>query len=412
MNKNFFRNTSVCVVCALVFLSVVQCRWMVKMYNDQERDFVRRVESAAYKTIFKAFRMDAIPGLQAAEKVKIDLNAFSLYFTPNLLELDITQPYALQILDCTSDNRVIMRSGDIGSLGEKVHISEIPIDDDSMFALRLIIKLPYGEFWGRMWVLLLSSIGSVILLSGILFYLLRTMFRQKTMDQMRRDFTHNITHELKTPISVAVAATDAMRNFSAEADVERRSRYLQIIETQLGQLGAMVERILSVSVEGRKERCNKEEILFFPMISSLTEEFSTTLAAKDGAAVPQFEIKCPKELKVWVDILHLKNIFSTLFENAVKYSDDTTQVRIVAVEEKGHCRITVTDKGRGIAREHQKHIFEKYYRVPQGDVQQVRGYGLGLYYARKAVELHGGTIDVSSRLGKGTEFTILLPEKV
>lgn len=412
MNKNFFRNTSVCVVCALVFLSVVQCRWMVKMYNDQERDFVRRVESAAYKTIFKAFRMDAIPGLQAAEKVKIDLNAFSLYFTPNLLELDITQPYALQILDCTSDNRVIMRSGDLESLGEKVHISEIPIDDDSIFALRLIIKLPYGEFWGRMWVLLLSSIGSVILLSGILFYLLRTMFRQKTMDQMRRDFTHNITHELKTPISVAVAATDAMRNFSAEADVERRSRYLQIIETQLGQLGAMVERILSVSVEGRKERCHKEEILFFPMISSLSEEFSTTLAAKEGAAVPQFEIKCPKELKVWGDILHLKNIFSTLFENAVKYSDDTAQVRIVAVEEKGHCRITVTDKGRGIAREHQKHIFEKYYRVPQGDVQQVRGYGLGLYYARKAVELHGGTIDVSSRLGKGTEFTILLPEKV
>ena len=263
-----------------------------------------------------------------------------------------------------------------------------------------------------MWVLLLSSIGSVILLSGILFYLLRTMFRQKTMDQMRRDFTHNITHELKTPISVAVAATDAMRNFSAEADVERRSRYLQIIETQLGQLGAMVERILSVSVEGRKERCHKEEILFFPMISSLTEEFSTTLAAKEGAAVPQFEINCPKELKVWGDILHLKNIFSTLFENAVKYSDDTAQVRIVAVEEKGHCRITVTDKGRGIAREHQKHIFEKYYRVPQGDIQQVRGYGLGLFYARKAVELHGGTIDVSSRLGKGTEFTILLPEKV
>jgi signal transduction histidine kinase len=238
------------------------------------------------------------------------------------------------------------------------------------------------------------------------------MFRQKTMDQMRRDFTHNITHELKTPISVAVAATDAMRNFSAEADVERRSRYLQIIETQLEQLGAMVERILSVSVEGHRERCNKEEIFFFPMISSLTEEFSTTLAAKEDAAVPQFEINCPKELKVWGDVLHLKNIFSTLFENAVKYSEGTAQVRIMAVEEKGHCRITVTDKGRGIAREHQKHIFEKYYRVPQGDIQQVRGYGLGLFYARKAVELHGGTIDVSSRLGKGTEFTILLPEKL
>lgn len=412
MNKNFFRNISVCVVCALVFLSAVQCRWMVKIYNDQERDFIRRVESAAYKTIFKAFRMDAIPGLQAAEKVKIDINAFSLFFAPNLLELDITQPYALQILDCTSDKRVIMQSGDLESLGEKVHISEIPIDDDAMFALRLTIKLPYGEFWGRMWVLLLSSIGSVVLLSGILFFLLKTMFRQKTLDQMRRDFTHNITHELKTPISVAVAATDAMRNFSAEADIERRSRYLQIIETQLGQLGAMVERILSVSVEGRKEKCSKEEILFFPTVSSLAEEFSTALAAKEGAAAPQFKIECSEDLKVWGDIFHIKNILSTLFENAVKYSEGTAQIRIAAVEEKGYCRITVADKGKGIAREHQKHIFKKYYRVPQGDVQQVRGYGLGLYYARKAVELHGGTIGVSSRLGKGTEFTILLPEKL
>ena len=126
---------------------------------------------------------------------------------------------------------------------------------------------------------------------------------------------------------------------------------------------------------------------------------------------PQIKIECSEDLKVWGDIFHIKNILSTLFENAVKYSEGTAQIRIAAVEEKGYCRITVADKGKGIAREHQKHIFKKYYRVPQGDVQQVRGYGLGLYYARKAVELHGGTIEVSSRLGKGTEFTILLPEQ-
>ena len=218
MNKNFFRNISVCVVCALAFMAMVQCRWIVKMYHDQERDFVRRVESAAYKSIYKAFRMDAVPGLQVAEKVQIDLDTYALYFTPNLLELDITQPYVLQVLDCTAGNRVIMSYGKGELLEQNVHTVEIPIDDDFLFALRLSIKLPYGEFWSRMWVLLFSSVGSVILLSGILFYLLKTMFRQKTMEQMRRDFTHNITHELKTPISVAVAATDALQNFSAEAD--------------------------------------------------------------------------------------------------------------------------------------------------------------------------------------------------
>ena len=465
-DRKFFHKISVLAVASLALLALVQCVWTIKMYTDQKRDFVRRVESAAYKSIYKAFRMDAIPGLQAADMISMDLDEFALHFTPNLLELDITQPYVAEILLESGSGKVLMNYGNANAIGEKSYTTTIPVDDDGMFALKVTISLPYKDFWGRMWGILVSSALIVVLLSGVLYYLVKTMFRQKTLEQMRQDFTHNITHELKTPISTASAATEALRNFSAEADPQRRSRYLQIIATQLEQLSTMVERILQVSVEGKEEKISKEKMLLFPTIEELVQEirFSrktgsststastacaispTTLRAADSLQAEEagrpsteieFEIDCPADLQVVADPLHFRNVLATVLDNAVKYSaaagenrkggrtnngkvvsdcsknspnaENGIKIQIRAKIVGGHTVIEVEDNGCGIAREHLPHIFEKYYRVPQGDIHQVRGYGLGLHYAQKVVGLHGGTISARSRLGHGTTIAISLP---
>lgn len=514
-DRKFFRKISVLAVASLALLALVQCVWTIKMYTDQKRDFVRRVESAAYKSIYKAFRMDAIPGLQAADMISMDLDEFALHFTPNLLELDITQPYVAEILlengnssdkntgitasnsessssggsnnsSGSGDNvggkggsnsnnagsnggnsgKVLMSYGNPDTIGEKTFTTTIPVDDDGMFALRVTISLPYKAFWGRMWGILVSSALIVVLLSGVLYYLVKTMFRQKNLEQMRQDFTHNITHELKTPISTASAATEALRNFSAEADPQRRSRYLQIIATQLEQLSTMVERILLVSVEGKEEKISKEKMLLFPTIEELVQEIrfsrntgSSTSTASTACAISpttqgvteslqaekagrprkeiEFVIDCPADLQVLADPLHFRNVLATVLDNAVKYSaasvengkgdsanccnavsdnsnngpdaKNGTKIHIRAKIVGGHTIIEVEDNGCGIAREHLPHIFEKYYRVPTGDVHQVRGYGLGLHYAQKVVGLHGGTISARSRLGYGTTIAISLP---
>lgn len=409
MNKKFFIKVSIIAIVALGLLALVQCVWVVKMYTDQIVDFQRRVESAAYKSIYKAFRMDAIPGLQVAEQINMDLDEFALYFEPNLLELDINEPYTAEILEMTSgEGRTLMLHNSREPLGEKVHICTIPVDDDEMFSLRLTIRLPYGQFWGNMWGLLLCSALIVVLLSGILYWMVRTMFRQRSLEEMRQDFTNNITHELKTPISVAMAATDALQNFSAEADPVRRSRYLHIVGAQLEQLAAMVERILSVSVEGRIEKLNKENIFLFPIIGSIKDD-----AVMGLGNPPEIKIQCPESLSIIADRLHLKNVIATLVSNAVKHafgeSTPGNMVIISASEENGKVRIAVADNGIGISKEHLKHIFEKYYRVPQGNLQKARGYGLGLFYAKRVVEMHGGTIYATSKVGKGTEFIIELP---
>lgn len=411
MNRKFFIKVSIIAIVALGLLALVQCVWVVKMYSDQIGDFQRRVESAAYKSIYKAFRMDAIPGLQVAEQINMDLDEFALHFEPNLLELDIKEPYMAEILEMASgEGHTLMLYSSREPLGEKVHSCIIPVDDDGMFALRLTIRLPYGQFWGNMWGLLLSSALIVVLLSGILFWMVRTMFRQKSLEELRRDFTNNITHELKTPISVAMAASDALQNFSEEASPQRRSRYLQIMASQLEQLAAMVEKILSVSVEGREEKLNKERFLLFPTIESIMNE--ATIGFDNP---PEIKIECPEELSIIADKLHLKNVIATLVGNSVKHafreSVPGNVITISATAGDGKARITVADNGIGIPKEHLKHIFEKYYRVPQGNLQMARGYGLGLFYAKRVIERHGGTISAKSRVGKGTEFIIELPQE-
>lgn len=401
MNRIYFRNLSLVVVASLTLLAGVQCWWVTKMYHEQESDFERRVESAAYKSVYKSFRMDAIPGLVAAQRINIDLDDFALTFDPALLELDAMTVWQAEIIDRTMENRVVMRRRTEEELPHP-RTTLIEIDDDGVFALRLTYARPVERFWGEMWVLLLSSVAIVVLLAVVLSYLVKTMMRQRTLEEMRRDFTHNITHELKTPLSVAVTATDALRNFSAEADVERRSRYLEIVENQLTQLSAMVERILSVSVEGREVSHNPTR---FPL-RELLEEVTVGIRMEQTADIT---LSCDEQLSLTADRFHLRNLLATLIDNALKYTDKRPQIHLSAEQKEESVVLTISDNGHGIAREHLEHLFEKFYRVPQGDVQSVRGYGLGLYYARQVAERHHGTLTVESRVGVGSTFTLKLP---
>ena len=400
MSRKYFRNISILAIVSLLSLAVVQSVWVCRMYSDSVTDFKRRVESAIYKSIYKAFRMDAIPGLADAKYVKSNLDDFSLYFEPNLMELDALQPYYAEVLfKDDGKSRVVMTNGERPVLNNPM-TTVVPIDDDGSYSLLVSIEMPFKVFLSRMQGLIASSVAIIILLAGVLIYLVRTMFRQKTLEEMRRDFTHNITHELKTPISVAVTATDALRNFSADADPDRRSRYLEIVETQLTQLSTMVEHILSVSVEGREYKYNPTMVYLQDVISQLTQGAGTNTAV--------FNIECAEDIKIMADEFHIKNLLATVIDNAVKYSADPV-VGIRVFNKDNEVTIEIEDNGCGIAKEHLSHVFEKFYRVPTGDIHTVRGYGLGLYYAKQVAELHKGTISMKSRIGEGTTVTIILP---
>ncbi|MBR2015586.1 MAG: hypothetical protein IJ998_09260 [Alistipes sp.] len=402
MNRRYFRNISLFVIASLMLLATIQAVSVYSAYRNRVEEYHNRVETTTYKSIYSAFRMDAVPGVPNASRVRINLQEFRLFFEPNLRDVAIDEPYNIDIIDKQSGRTMMQYRTDKAIENPTTHLFDV--DDDSLFALRLTINTPYEQFWSDVKWIILSSVAIVILLAAILVYLIRTMYRQRTLEQMRRDFTHNITHELKTPISVAIAATDAMRNFSADADVERRSRYLEMVEQQLTQLSTMVENILTVSVDGREVRCNYTRFRLLPLLQSTTQAIS--LSQQKSV---EFGIECSDSQEVRADEMHLRQILSTLIDNAIKYSGESVKITLRAYSEADHTIIECSDNGFGISREHQRHIFEKFYRVPTGEIHHARGYGLGLYYAHKVIRQHCGEISVSSRIGKGSTFTIKLP---
>ncbi len=404
MKRNVFRNISILAATSLALLAAVQCFYVWRLYRNAVDDFGRRVQSAAYKSVYKAFRIEEVPGMGRSDVINVDLDDFELYFSAGLLELDALQPHATEVVDRTAGDAVLMRRGSAVPLKNPM-TAEMEIDDDGDFMLRVYVDVPYRHFLNGMRGVLLSAAAIVALLTATLVCLLRTVFRQKSLDEMRRDLTHNITHELKTPIAVACAACDAMRNFTADTDSAKRERYTDMVGAQLARLSSMVEHILSVSVvEDEPQRLCLSTFDLRPVLDDVAAG-----CAISGGKRAEFTVDCADGLRVTADRFHLTNIMATVVDNSLKYSGESVRIAIGARRAADGVEISVEDDGIGMEPRHTKHIFDKFYRIPTGDVQDVRGYGLGLYYARQVVERHGGRIAVRSRKGRGTVITVKLP---
>lgn len=287
-----------------------------------------------------------------------------------------------------------------------VFTTPLTTDDELLFCLR--IENPDRQLLRDMAGVILSSLLMLAAVAGALIYLLRTLFRQKTLEEMRLDLTHNITHELKTPIAVANAANDALLDFGAADDPARRRRYLTVIREQLAALGGMVQRILTMSVEEREEFTLRRER--FALAALLDETAAKFRMKARGRADITVRVE-PADLAVTADRFHLGHVLDNLVDNALKYSGERVSVLLAARRTAKGVELRVADNGIGMDRTAQAHIFEKFYRVPTGDRHDVKGFGLGLYYVRLIVTRHGGTVSVESSPGRGSTFTLILPDE-
>ncbi len=283
--------------------------------------------------------------------------------------------------------------------------TSLTTDEELYFRLR--IENPDRQLMRDMAGVIGSSLLMLVAVAGALIYLLRTLFRQKTLEEMRLDLTHNITHELKTPIAVANAANDALLDFGAANDPTRRERYLTVIREQLAALGSMVQRILTMSVEERGEiSLRREELEIRPLLEEIAARFRMK---GRGRATIEVEVEDP-DLKISADRFHLTHALDNLVDNALKYSGAEVRIRLSARRTAKGAELRVADDGIGIDRTAQAHIFEKFYRVPTGDRHDVKGFGLGLYYVRLIARKHGGEISVESTPGSGSTFKLTLSD--
>lgn len=230
------------------------------------------------------------------------------------------------------------------------------------------------------------------------WYLFHTVSKMRTIEEMKDDFVSNMTHELKTPIAIAYSANDALLNYDTANDQQKKVTYLNIANKQLKRLGELVENILAMSMERRKTMKLKPERF---LLRSFMEEIATAQRMRGDKKII-INVDVDEEVSIEADKTHLSNILNNLIDNAIKYSDDSVEITISGNERE----ISVTDNGIGIPAKSIPYLFNKFYRVPHGNRQDVKGYGIGLYYVKSILDKMGWSIDVRSKEKEGSVFTI------
>jgi two-component system phosphate regulon sensor histidine kinase PhoR len=266
----------------------------------------------------------------------------------------------------------------------------------------LAVSLPSNSLFKKG---LLGILLSLILSATVLFcllYLLRTIARQKKISEIKDDFIGNLTHEFKTPIATASAALQALNQTETAKEDSQLQRYTGIAQGQLDKLNQMVEKLLeTASLHAEEVQLVKEEV----DLVGYTKDWLQRLQERkpQGSLLLHFEeglAGCS------LDRFHFENALSNIIENAYKYGKPPVEVHF---QRKGTgLHISITDQGGGIPKEERQRIFEKFYRIPSGNVHNVKGHGIGLYYAKTIIDKHGGQIQCSSD-EQITRFEIDLP---
>ena len=261
--------------------------------------------------------------------------------------------------------------------------------------------------------MLVLSISLILIISGVFFKTVQMFIRQKKITEVKNDLINNITHEFKTPISTISIACEALNEPGLTKDTTSIGKYSSIIKEENERLRMMVENILATaSFEVSSQNGNgslhlsKENVSLDEIINKALGKFEEALKQKNGKISLE---GIPSGITINADKFHFTNILSNLIDNAIKYNEREPEIKILAIRDSGSAIISISDNGTGIAKENLDKIFDTFYRVPTGNIHNVRGNGIGLSYVKKIVEEHDGNISVKSTIGKGSIFEIKIP---
>lgn len=263
-----------------------------------------------------------------------------------------------------------------------------------------------GYIFKKIWPELAFSLGLFGCVSLAFITVFKNLQAQRRLTELKNEFIQNVTHELKTPIATVGVAIEALRNFDATKDPARTQEYLDISKQELSRLDLLVDKVLRMShFEQNEPTLHLEPLDFQALVKEILASMKLQFE-KLGAQVSF--VAMGSNFTLNGDRLHLASVVYNLLENALKYSPGQPEINVRLFSEGNEIKLEVADRGIGIAPEHRERIFEKFYRVPTGNVHNVKGHGLGLSYVTSVVQQHGGRISVEEREGGGSVFIIAL----
>ena len=417
-------------VLAIAGIVSIQTYWLLKAFDLKEKQFNQTVQIALLDV---ADRMAEFNGKPAPYQNPVNQLASDYYIVnvndvidANVLDyslktifikhgLDIDFEYA--IYDC-ADNRMVY--GDYISYQEsqpqKPKSVNLPTYNEYVYYFGVKFPNRTGYLAGsmRFWI-----VFSGILLVAVLFfaYAIFTILSQKRLSELQKDFINNMTHEFKTPISSINISADVLMKDSYIQTDSRLLGYAKIIKAQNERLNQQVENVLQIArIEGKNFTLKKEKTDLPAFIGELMEAFQLQAEEKGGKIVfiNELGVKTEKTGEISaensgflnLDRLHFGNVLHSLIDNSLKYCKNKPNVEICLKREKGRLILSITDNGIGMSKEYSKRAFDKFYRVPTGNIHDVKGFGLGLFYVKKVCSIHNWKIEINSFPGLGTTVQI------
>lgn len=404
----------------IVIIIGVQLYWLNKVYKFEEREFNNNVVKSV-RGLFEDIDIADYPGTQLQGLIAHpDLNTFiitidsippkdslSHFLISEFEDFEVLSDCKMALYDVGSKKYLyqlyLPTAASLNPRETQIDLPELELDHSYIYLYfphrRQYIVQKLG-WWISATILLFVVL---LALPATLFYL----YKQKTLNELQKDFVNNFTHEFKTPLAVMKLASDVLVGPTILNQPDRLRQYSSIIKQQTEHLQYQVERLLKTATTD-ENYLTLEKTNFDPndMISEVITQLDPLIKLKNAKIDLQLD---PKHVIISADKPHLSLVVVNLVENAIKYSENPLVI-ISTNAQNGHFTLSVKDNGIGIKKEYLKHIFRKFYRIPTGDVHNVKGFGLGLNFVKKVIDAHHGKITVNSIPEIGTEFKIVLPK--
>jgi len=420
MNKSAIRIIIILSAISLLGLVITQTFWVMKAVKIAEKQHNHRVNIALDEVI--------------NEMITRHDTSFSVNQGNSLIS-NITESF-FEVIDTVLLKRLMDKYIDYHRLNENYYYTIVQTQDDSVIFASApgIEKYRKGErhkaclscLWKeeyyhlevyfpsqRQQIILEMSMwlgvsGLFILIVILSFaFIIMTIIRQKKISEIRNDFINNMTHEFKTPISTISLAAEVLTRADPSSSSERIQKYSRIIFDENQRMKNQVERVLQVAMLDRGEfSLNKSAFDLHQLIREIIKNICIEKCEEQSTFSFSFNAA---QNSIYADKMHITNVLVNLVENAIKYSNGHPVIKIETWNTDRGIGFSIEDKGIGMAHDTLRHIFDKFYRVPTGNIHNVKGFGLGLYYVRNIVDMHHGTIDVTSEPNKGSRFEISLP---
>lgn len=407
---------------AIMGIISIQSYWVLKTWDIKSKEFNQSVRIALRKTTEKLAEVDQfeIPSKELVTQISsnyyvvnteasIDAGNLEHFLRQELEALSLNEDFEYGIYDCSSQEMVYGNYCNFDNLNTTPARKTEKLPEVDKFTYYFGVTFPNRDshLMGEMQLSILFSALSLI---TILFfiYALTVILRQRRLSQMQKDFINNMTHEFKTPISTIKISSNVFLKNEEIQNNERLHRYANIINEQNNRLNNQVEKVLQIArLEGDTFELKKEKIDINELLEKIVKSEEIKVNQLGGKITMNLQ---SKNSIINADKLHLNNIIHNLLDNAIKYCKEFPEINISTKDINHKVEIRIADQGIGIKKEFMPQIFQKFYRVPTGDIHNIKGFGLGLFYVKNICKAHGWKIEAKSEEGKGTEFIITSPK--